>query len=130
MDNERQRCINCEYAKPQEQSFSILCEYNKDDPVVHSVDHLCMQFQLKEHEETEEQLRPYSEEMVSAWMNAYKDKDETSINDEIEEVKGAISNESLWLNGSDTEEQIRNHAQNIANLTEYLNRLKDLLKED
>ncbi len=43
---------------------------------------------------------------------------------EIEEVKGAISNERIWLKGSSTEEEVLGHAQNIADLSEYLARLE------
>lgn len=57
------------------------------------------------------------EDTVQFWMNSLFDT-------EIEDVKGAISNEHLWLLGSDTEEGIACHTQNIADLEEYLTRLK------
>lgn len=57
------------------------------------------------------------EDTVQFWMNNFLDT-------EIEDVKGAISNEHIWLMGSDTEEAVACHTQNIADLEEYLARLE------
>ena len=56
----------------------------------------------------------------------------TSAEDEIEEVKGAISNERLWLKGSSNAEEKLGHSQNIVDLSEYLSRLEAeyLVKEE
>lgn len=43
----------------------------------------------------------------------------TMIDSEMREVVGAISNEMLWANGSDTEEQMQMHYDNVAELEEY-----------
>lgn len=47
-----------------------------------------------------------------------------SLTDEIEDVKGTISNERLWGKGSSTDEERLLHAMNIATQMEYLNRLE------
>ena len=41
------------------------------------------------------------------------------IKSEIEETEGTISNERLWQKGSDTDEQVMMHEENIARLNDY-----------
>ena len=64
------------------------------------------------------------DEMVSFWIENFRNSG-LSVPDEIEDVKGTISNERLWMIGSDTEEQKLMHEQNIARLTEYLEWLEE-----
>lgn len=44
---------------------------------------------------------------------------------EIADIKGTISNERIWQKGSDTQEQIDMHEQNIADLEAYLEWLEN-----
>lgn len=67
----------------------------------------------------------YDEEMVSSWMDELKSNNQ-DIDEAIDEAKVAISNERIWKNGSSKLEQINGHEQNIANLVEYIRRLKEL----
>ncbi len=48
------------------------------------------------------------------------------IEDEIKEVTGAISNESIWIHGSENEEQVQMHTENLASLEEYKNMLQGI----
>ena len=48
---------------------------------------------------------------------------------EIEEIKGTISNENLWMIGSKTKEEEQMHVDNMANLNEYIATLKTLLND-
>ena len=48
---------------------------------------------------------------------------------EIEEIKGTISNENLWMIGSKTKEEEQMHVDNMANLNEYITTLKTLLND-
>ncbi len=65
----------------------------------------------------------FCEDTVSIWLYQLKESN-ADIAEEIEEVKGAISNERLWQKGSDSREEIACHEQNIADLCEYLTRLE------
>lgn len=49
----------------------------------------------------------------------------TLYNREIENVKGAIENEMIWMKGSDTPEQEQAHIENIARLNEYEKQLQE-----
>lgn len=70
----------------------------------------------------------YCEETVNIWIKDAENKNTDELHKEIDDVKGAISNEQIWLNGSASHEEKRNHMQNIADLTEYLNRLENLIR--
>ena len=61
-------------------------------------------------------------EIVEALMTNFFEG-RVSLTDEIEDVKGTISNERLWEKGSSTDEERLMHAMNIATQTEYLSRL-------
>ena len=50
-------------------------------------------------------------------------------NDAIEETKAAISNERIWQNGADSDEEIEMHEENIQELEEYLELLQEKLDE-
>ena len=65
----------------------------------------------------------YCEETINIWIDNIKDKD---ITEEINDVKNSITNEELWLKGSDTSEEQSIHLENIANYKEYLHRLEEL----
>lgn len=73
----------------------------------------------------------FCEETVSIMMENFikelcKEDHRPDIEDidaELDDVKGAISNERLWQKGSDTKEEILMFEQNIANHIEYINRL-------
>lgn len=51
------------------------------------------------------------------------------IDNEIEEVTGAISNNRLWMHGSDTMEEAAMFQENIAELEEYKGTLFELRKQ-
>lgn len=48
---------------------------------------------------------------------------------EIKEALGLISNERIWLMGSDVWEEEKMHLDNMANLNEYITTLKILLND-
>ena len=48
---------------------------------------------------------------------------------EIEEALGSISNERIWLMGTDVLEEEKMHLDNMANLNEYITTLKTLLND-
>lgn len=58
-------------------------------------------------------------ETVKIWIEEFQ-KNSVTVDEEIAEVKVAISNERLWAKGSDTEEQVEMHLSNIEELNEYL----------
>ena len=66
----------------------------------------------------------YSEELIEIWIDDFKESGK-SLDEEIEQVKGTISNERIWQKGSDTQEQIDMHEQNIVDLEVYLEWLED-----
>ena len=47
----------------------------------------------------------------------------------IKEALGSISNERIWLMGSDVCEEEKMHLDNMANLNEYIATLKTLLND-
>lgn len=61
-------------------------------------------------------------EMVKNWLIELYER-------EIEEAQGTISNEKLWMLGSETKEQEQMHIDNMATLNEYVATLKTLLNE-
>ena len=61
-------------------------------------------------------------EMIKHWLTKLYEK-------EIEKVQGTISNEKLWMLGSETKEQEQMHIDNMATLNEYVATLKTLLHE-
>ena len=74
----------------------------------------------------------FCKETVDLWLDSFKKRlaeNHANIDEEIEEVKGTISNENVWLNGSFTEEERECHSQNIATLTAYLCSLEELKDE-
>ena len=61
-------------------------------------------------------------EIVKNWLTELYER-------EIEEIKGTISNENLWMIGSKTKEEEQMHVDNMANLNEYIATLKTLLND-
>ena len=61
-------------------------------------------------------------EIVKNWLTDLYER-------EIEEIKGTISNENLWMIGSETKEEEQMHVDNMANLNEYIATLKTLLND-
>lgn len=61
-------------------------------------------------------------EMVKNWLIELYER-------EIKEALGSISNERIWLMGSDVWEEEKMHLDNIANLNEYIVALKVLLND-
>ena len=61
-------------------------------------------------------------EMIKFWLTDLYER-------EIEEALGSISNERIWLMGSDAPEEEQMHLDNIANLNEYIATLKTLLND-
>jgi len=64
------------------------------------------------------------EETLEIWKENFNKKD-ISVQEEIEEVKGTISNERLWQKGCSLQEEINMHEQNIINLSAYLDWLEN-----
>ncbi len=61
-------------------------------------------------------------EMVKNWLIKLYER-------EIKEALGSISNERIWLMGSDVWEEGKMHLDNMANLSEYIATLKTLLND-
>ena len=61
-------------------------------------------------------------EMVKIWLIELYER-------EIEEALGSISNERIWLMGTDVLEEEKMHLDNMANLNEYITTLKTLLND-
>ena len=61
-------------------------------------------------------------EMVKNWLIKLYER-------EIEEALGSISNERIWLMGTDVCEEEKMHLDNMANLNEYITTLKTLLND-
>lgn len=61
-------------------------------------------------------------EMVKNWLIELYER-------EIDDTQGTISNEKLWMLGSETKEQEQMHLDNMANLNEYITTLKTLLND-
>lgn len=60
-------------------------------------------------------------ETVEIWIDKFeKDLRLIALQAEIADIKGTISNERIWQKGSNTQEQIDMHEQNIADLEAYL----------
>lgn len=57
-------------------------------------------------------------EMCVVWANKFLTNDET-LDEEIEQIQGTISNERLWEKGASGETAVL-HSQNIQNLISYL----------
>ena len=81
----------------------------------------------------EEKKMEFCEETVSIMMTNFIQKfskeNPLSIEDidnEINEVKGSISNERIWQKGTNVYDEILMFEQNIADHTEYINRLESL----
>lgn len=67
-------------------------------------------------------------ETVKIWLEELGHPTKEEIEAEIEEVKCTIDNERLWELGYNGEEPINPHTENINELTEYLEILKEMLK--
>lgn len=61
-------------------------------------------------------------EMIKYWLMELYER-------EIDDTQGTISNEKLWMLGSETKEQEQMHLDNMANLNEYITTLKTLLND-
>ena len=61
-------------------------------------------------------------EMVKNWLIELYER-------EIKEALGSISNERIWLMGSDAWEEEKMHLDNMTNLNEYITTLKILLND-
>ena len=61
-------------------------------------------------------------EMVKNWLIKLYER-------EIEEALGSVSNERIWLMGTNVLEEEKMHLDNIANLNEYITTLKILLND-
>jgi hypothetical protein len=61
-------------------------------------------------------------EMIKFWLTELYEN-------EIDETKTTISNENLWMLGSETKEEEQMHIDNMANLNEYIATLKTLLND-
>ena len=61
-------------------------------------------------------------EIVKNWLTELYER-------EIEEALGSISNERIWLMGSDAWEEEKMHLDNMTKLNEYITTLKILLND-
>ena len=69
-------------------------------------------------------------ETVKIWIEKLGNPTVEEIKKEIEEVKGTIRNEHLWELGYDGEGSINPHSENIIILNEYLEALKEMVKNN
>lgn len=63
-------------------------------------------------------------ETVNFWKETFK-KENRDLKEEIDDVKGTISNERLFQKGSNTDEEVIMHEQNIVDNLEYLQWLEE-----
>ena len=61
-------------------------------------------------------------EMVKNWLIKLYER-------EIEEALGSVSNERIWLMGTNVLEEEKMHLDNMTNLNEYITTLKILLND-
>lgn len=61
-------------------------------------------------------------EMIKFWLTELYEN-------EIDETQATISNENLWMLGSETKEEEQMHIDNMENLNEYVATLKTLLND-
>lgn len=61
-------------------------------------------------------------EMIKFWLIELYER-------EIKEALGSVSNERIWLMGTDVWEEEKMHLDNMANLNEYITTLKILLND-
>lgn len=61
-------------------------------------------------------------EMIKFWITELYEN-------EIDETQATISNEKLWMLGSETKEEEQMHLDNMANLNEYIATLRTLLND-
>ena len=61
-------------------------------------------------------------EIIAEWFR-------NLFSDEIEETEGTISNEKIWLLGSESIEEAESHNSNIVNLLEYKRALQEMLEQ-
>lgn len=69
-------------------------------------------------------------ETVKIWLGKLGNPTKEKIKAEIEEVKGAISNERLWERGYNGDDSLNPHTENIAVLSEYLKVLEEMLNKE
>ena len=74
-------------------------------------------------------LKESSEETIKAMTESGVKTHVKLIDEEIKETEGTISNENIWLKGSSTEEERHLHSHNIATLSVYVMKLKELKDE-
>lgn len=65
---------------------------------------------------------------IAKWINQLSTKIDTIIVEEIEDALGAISNERLWANGSNSSSEAEMHLQNADELSEYVEKIKKIQK--
>ena len=58
-------------------------------------------------------------ETIAIWIDNFRKSDKT-VEEEIKEIHGTISNERIWQKGCSDKEQIAMHEQNIVNYQAYL----------
>ena len=63
-------------------------------------------------------------EMCRAWAEYFLSND-AELQDEIDDIKGTISNENLWVKGSNKTDAA-SHINNVKNLESYLSWLESL----
>ncbi len=70
-------------------------------------------------------------EIIQLWLDNFQSEhpDNKRVKEKIEETEGAISNETIWRDGSYSDVR-EGHEQNIANLRAWEDTLRDMLKYD
>ena len=67
--------------------------------------------------------------MADTFIKDFKDKNriinKEVLDNEIKEIEETISNERLWVKGSETSDEEIMHMKNIENLSKYLSWLKN-----
>ena len=70
-------------------------------------------------------------ENVEIWLdNLGEEPSKEVIQEELEESRVSLSNEKIWLAGSDSRDDKFCHSENIADLEEYIEVLEDMLEEN
>ena len=68
----------------------------------------------------------FNEDLLKTWIEEFKNSD-TDVETELEDVRGAISNERIWQKGETEQELIDMREQNITDLMAYAQWLEEQL---
>lgn len=69
-----------------------------------------------------------NEELIQEWIEEFKNSG-LSVEEELEDVRGTIANEKIWMLGSSDTMEEKMHEDNIDNLTAYAEYLEEQLSK-